>query len=249
MPRSRARSGWRRKGCAGGGLRLERQFYLATLGNPQAVATIAGELATLAPVDLRQSERLQVAVALARLERTFRFSRTVAKIRGVLFKISIPGAEGSSINSRRQSGDRISRPNRRRTMPRSMTWPIFSIRMPRRTSHRQTGRSLSLVPSATTPPPRGRGSPRNSRSLSKRPPSPICHFAAASDLGIPLGRIGSRRHPEDRGRVKTRLQIAYDGRCFARGSDEAAGRRGVDQAAIALISGLTPKMLIMRFML
>ncbi|MEK1850939.1 MAG: hypothetical protein AAAC48_03435 [Phyllobacterium sp.] len=49
--------------------------------------------------------------------------------------------------------------------------------------------------------------------------------------------------------MKTRLQIAYDGRCFERGSDEAAGRRGVDQAAIAVISGLTPKMLIMHFML
>ena len=51
----------------------------------------------------------------------------------------------------------------------------------------------------------------------------------------------------DRGRVKTRLQNALT--LFERGSDEAAGRRGVDQTAIAVISGLTPKMLIMRFML
>ena len=43
--------------------------------------------------------------------------------------------------------------------------------------------------------------------------------------------------------------IFYDGRCFARAAiwRAAAGERG--QVAMAIISDLTPKMLIMRFIL
>lgn len=53
----------------------------------------------------------------------------------------------------------------------------------------------------------------------------------------------------DRGRVKTRLQIAYAGRYILSVAAMRPLQAGRDQAAIAVISGLTPKMLIMRFML
>jgi AbrB family looped-hinge helix DNA binding protein len=81
--------------------------------------------------------------------------------------------------------------------------------------------------------------------LGLRPGDRLRYVETAEGIVIEKARIPE----DDRGRVKTRLQIAYDGRCFERGSDEAAGGRGRDQAAIAVISGLTPKMLIMRFML